>query len=193
MNDHNLPRRGFLSATAVGIASTAMAADAMAADTTIQRTQPATDRPEMPAPGQFPVKVVSSANGRAATRKAYDAILEGVDTLEAVVNGVGIVEADPKDTSVGFGGLPNENGVVELDAAVMHGPKHRAGAVAAIRNIKHPAQVALKVMQLTDHVLLVGEGALQFARATGFPEEDLLTERAQQDLAPLETESFGQG
>jgi N4-(beta-N-acetylglucosaminyl)-L-asparaginase len=114
----------------------------------------------------------------AATQKAYELIQAGKDPLEAVVEGVAIVEADPKDTSVGFGGLPNEQGVVELDAAVMHGPTHLAGAVAALRNIKHPAQVALQVMKRSDHVLLVGEGALNFARALGFPEENLLTERA---------------
>ena len=98
--------------------------------------------------------------------------------MEAVVEGVAIVEADPQDTSVGYGGLPNEQGVVELDAAVMHGPSHLAGAVAALRNIKHPRKVALQVMKRSDHVLLVGEGALNFARALGFPEENLLTERA---------------
>ncbi|MCH8829155.1 MAG: N(4)-(beta-N-acetylglucosaminyl)-L-asparaginase, partial [Planctomycetes bacterium] len=75
-------------------------------------------------------------------------------------------------------GLPNEDGVVELDAAVMHGPTHKAGAVAAIRNIKNPAQVALLVMERTDHVLLVGAGALRFAKAHGFKEENLLTDKA---------------
>jgi N4-(beta-N-acetylglucosaminyl)-L-asparaginase len=102
----------------------------------------------------------------------------GKDTLEAVVAGVEIVENDPRDTSVGYGGLPNEDGIVELDAAVMHGPRHRAGSVASLRNIKNPAQVAMKVLNYTDHELLVGEGALRFARAFGFTEENLLTERA---------------
>ena len=80
-----------------------------------------------------------------------------------------IVEADPKDHSVGLGGLPNEDGVVELDAAVMHGPTHGGGSVASIRNIMHPAAVARMVMQRTRHCLLVGEGALRFARRTAFP------------------------
>lgn len=124
------------------------------------------------------VKVVSSANGLEATRKAYDLILAGTDPADAVVAGVAIVEDDPNDTSVGYGGLPNERGIVELDAAVMHGSMHRAGAVASIQNIRHPAQVALKVLRRTDHVLLVGAGALDFARAHGFPEENLLTELA---------------
>ena len=124
------------------------------------------------------VKVVSSANGLEATKKAYEMIQAGTDPADAVVAGVGIVEDDPNDTSVGYGGLPNERGIVELDAAVMHGPTHRAGAVASLQNIRHPAQVALKVMRRTDHVLLVGAGALDFAKAHGFPEEDLLTELA---------------
>ncbi|GAB4134773.1 MAG: N(4)-(beta-N-acetylglucosaminyl)-L-asparaginase [Planctomycetaceae bacterium] len=128
--------------------------------------------------GQFPVKAISSANGLKATKKAYQLMQKGTDTLEATVAGVTIVENDPNDTSVGYGGLPNENGIVELDAAVMHGPTHRAGAVAAIQHIKNPAQVAMKVMERSDHVLLVGEGALQFALAHGFQKENLLTERA---------------
>jgi N4-(beta-N-acetylglucosaminyl)-L-asparaginase len=105
-------------------------------------------------------------------------IRSGSDALDAVIAGVNIVEDDPNDTSVGYGGLPNEDGVVELDAAVMHGPTHRAGAVAALRNIKNPSRVARTVLDRTDHVLLVGEGALHFARAHGFKEEDLLTEKA---------------
>jgi N4-(beta-N-acetylglucosaminyl)-L-asparaginase len=124
------------------------------------------------------VKVISSANGLEATKKAYELILAGMDPLEAAIAGVNLVEDDPEDTSVGYGGLPNEDGVVELDAAVMHGPTHQAGAVAALRNVRYPSKVALKVMNETDHVLLVGEGALAFARAHGFKEENLLTEKA---------------
>jgi N4-(beta-N-acetylglucosaminyl)-L-asparaginase len=128
--------------------------------------------------GKFPVKAIASANGLKATKKAYDLMLKKTDTLEAAVAGVTIVENDPNDTSVGYGGLPNENGIVELDAAVMHGPTHLAGAVASIQNIKNPAQVAMRVMSRSDHVLLVGEGALNFAKAHGFKEENLLTEKA---------------
>ncbi len=126
----------------------------------------------------FPVKAISSHNGRRATKRAYEQILAGTDTLDAAIEGVTIVENDPGDTSVGYGGLPNENGVVELDAAVMHGPTHRAGAVAALRNIKNPARVAQIVLERSDHVLLVGAGALAFAKAHGFREENLLTEKA---------------
>lgn len=123
-----------------------------------------------------PVKVISSFNGLGATRRAYDMIRRGDDVLDAVIAGVNLVEDDPGDHTVGLGGLPNEDGVVELDAACMHGPTHRAGAVAALRNIRNPSKVAHLVLQQTDHVLLVGEGALRFARAQGFAEEDLLTD-----------------
>ena len=122
--------------------------------------------------------VIASANGLAATERAASMIREGVDTLDAVIAGVNIVEQDPEDLTVGYGGLPNEDGVVELDSCVMHGPTCRAGAVAALRNIKTPSRVAKTIMERTDHVMLVGEGALRFARAHGFEEVDLLTDRA---------------
>lgn len=122
--------------------------------------------------------VISSANGESAVKRAMEMIKSGADPLDAVIGGVNIVEDDPDDITVGYGGLPNEDGVVELDASVMHGPTHNAGAVAALRNIKNPSKVAKLVMERTDHVLLVGEGALRFARAHGFTEENLLTEKA---------------
>ena len=120
--------------------------------------------------------VVSSANGLATVTKAMERILAGADPLDAAIEGVAIVESDPNDHSVGYGGIPNEDGIVELDAAVMHGTTAKGGAVASLRNIMHPAAVARLVMQRTDHCLLVGEGALRFARMHGFPEIDLLTE-----------------
>lgn len=122
--------------------------------------------------------VLSSANGLRANARAMEMIRDGKDTLDAVVAGVAIVEDDPKDMSVGYGGLPNEDGVVELDASVMHGPTKRAGAVAALQRIKNPAQVAKLVMERTGHVLIVGPGALRFALAHGFKEQDLLTDEA---------------
>ncbi|WP_152052181.1 N(4)-(beta-N-acetylglucosaminyl)-L-asparaginase [Tautonia marina] len=122
--------------------------------------------------------VVASANGLQTVTKAMDLILAGADPLDAAIEGVAIVEADPNDRSVGYGGLPNEDGVVELDAAVMHGPTANGGAVASLQNIMHPAAVARMVMQRTDHCLLVGEGALRFARMHGFPEVNLLTEES---------------
>jgi N4-(beta-N-acetylglucosaminyl)-L-asparaginase len=133
-----------------------------------------------PAQGQTPSRpvVISSRNGLPATEKAMKMIREGADPLDAVVSGVNLVEEDPTDHSVGYGGLPNESGVVQLDASVMHGPTNRGGAVAALRGIKTPSSVAKLVMERTDHVLLVDEGARRFAKAHGFKEEELLTDKA---------------
>lgn len=134
--------------------------------------------PSAPAPkGRegYPV-MVGSANALAGMRLHYEALLKGADPLDAAVEVVKVVEADPSDTSVGIGGLPNEAGVVQLDAAVMHGPTHNSGAVACLENILHPAAVAKLVMERTDHCLMVGKGAYEFARAHGFPHVELLTE-----------------
>jgi len=161
----DLSRRGFLQAAAAAAAAGAMKPTLA----------------EEPTPTALKVSgpvVVSSANGLRANEKAAEMIAAGADTLDAVIAGVNIVEEDPADNSVGYGGLPNEDGVVELDASVMHGPSCRAGAVASLRNIKTPSQIAKLVMQRTDHVLLVGEGALRFARAHGFKECDLLTDES---------------
>ncbi|MFN3729751.1 MAG: N(4)-(beta-N-acetylglucosaminyl)-L-asparaginase [Fimbriimonadaceae bacterium] len=121
---------------------------------------------------------ISSGNGLRATEIAMEELKKGADTLDAAVAGVNVVELDPNDTSVGYGGLPNERGVVELDASVMHGPSMRAGAVASLQGIKTPSSVARLVMRHTDHVMLVGPGALEFAKLFGFQEENLLTDRA---------------
>ncbi len=129
-------------------------------------------------------------NGIRATKKAFQLLLEGKDTLDAVIAGVNIVEDDPNDISVGYGGLPNEQGEVELDCSVMHGPTGRAGAVAALKYVKNPSRVAKLVMEHTDHVMLVGEGALRFALAYGFQKQNLLTERSRKIwLAWLEQHS----
>lgn len=126
------------------------------------------------------MRVVASGNGLRATEKAMELLKKGEDPLDAVIAGVNIVEEDPEDMSVGYGGLPNEEGIVELDASVMHGPTHNGGAVASLRNIKTPSKVAKLVMERTDHALLVGEGALKFAKAHGFKEENLLTDKARE-------------
>src|SRR5262249_61003062 len=103
----------------------------------------------------------------------------GSDVLDAVIAGVNIVELDPEDTSVGYGGLPNAEGVVQRDASCMHGPKRRGGAVAAIEGVRTPSKVAQLVMDTTDHLLLVGKGAQEFARNMGFKiEDDLNTEKS---------------
>ena len=136
--------------------------------------------PAMRAEGRAAAKeiVISSANGLRACARAMEVLRAGKDTLDAVIAGVNINEEDPEDTSVGYGGLPNEEGVVELDASVMHGPTRRCGSVAALRSVKTPSKVARLVMEQSDHIMLVGEGALRFAKANGFEEHDLLTEKS---------------
>ncbi len=124
--------------------------------------------------------VIASGNGMRAVEKAVELLKSGKDPLDAVIAGVNIVEEDPDDMSVGYGGLPNEDMEVELDASVMHGPTHNAGAVAGLKHIKTPSKVAKLVMERTDHALLIGEGALKFAKAHGFKEENLLTDKARQ-------------
>lgn len=166
-------RRSFLATSAAGLAMTSLhdhAGRQVANGATLSTASQDT----------FQVKVISSANGLMSTKMAFQMINNGSDVLDAVVAGVSLVEDDPNDLSVGYGGLPNERGVVQLDAAVMHGPSHLAGAVAAIEGIRNPSQVAKLVMEKTDHVLLVGQGATEFAKAFGFDEENLLTDRSRE-------------
>jgi N4-(beta-N-acetylglucosaminyl)-L-asparaginase len=161
-------RREFLSAAALG----ALAAGSARAASSGWRREPGDEHRG--------AVVLASGNGLAAARRAWELLGEGADTAEAVVGGVKLIEDDPEDMSVGLGGLPNEDGVVSLDASVMHGPTHKAGAVAAIENIRNPAAVALEVLRRTDHAMLVGDGAKRFALRLGFTEENLLTEKARQ-------------
>ena len=121
---------------------------------------------------------VGSGNALEASATAIEVVNGGGDTLEGVVQGVNIVERDPGDSSVGYGGLPNLDGVVQLDSSVMHGPSRGAGAVACLEGIKTPSSVAMDVMRYTDHVLLVGKGAQRFAVSMGYQIENLLTERS---------------
>jgi N4-(beta-N-acetylglucosaminyl)-L-asparaginase len=116
------------------------------------------------------------AGGKKGIQVAYDELLKGADPLDAIVAGVQIVELNPEDQSVGLGGLPNEEGVVQLDASCMHGPSKRAGAVGSLEDIATPAAVAKAVMDHTDHIFLVGAGAKKFALEMGFKEQNLLTE-----------------
>ena len=165
-------RREFLASAAVGVA--AMRAPDI----------PFPMRPPQPLPPRSrwaakPV-AVSSANGLRAVQKAFDMLLQGADTLDAVIEGVKIQELDPNDDSVGYGGLPNADGVVQLDASCMHGPTKRAGAVGALEGIKTPSEVAKLVLKYTNHIFLVGEGAKRFALQYGFREEDLLTEHSRE-------------
>jgi len=157
-----LSRRDFLGAAALAAAAPAFPAPA------IRRAS--ASRPA----------AVSSANGLRAVQRAIELVEQGTDTLDAAVEGVKIQELDPNDTTVGYGGLPNEDGVVQLDASCMHGPTKRAGAVAALEGIKTPSEVAKLVLKYTNHILLVGEGAKRFALSYGFKEEDLLTPESRQ-------------
>jgi N4-(beta-N-acetylglucosaminyl)-L-asparaginase len=132
--------------------------------------------------------VIASANGNkfknggdmTCVQKAFTMITQGsADVLDALIAGVNIVELDPLDTSVGYGGLPNADGIVQLDSCCMHGPKKRAGGVAAIEGVRTPSLVAKAVMEQTDHHLIVGAGAQTFARSLGFKiEDDLNTEES---------------
>jgi N4-(beta-N-acetylglucosaminyl)-L-asparaginase len=115
----------------------------------------------------------------AAVEHAFELLTSGADVLDALVAGVNIPELDPEETGVGYGGLPNADGIVQLDACCMHGPKRWAGGVAALEGVRTPSLVAKAVMEHTDHHLLVGRGAQGFARGMGFAiEDDLNTERS---------------
>ena len=143
--------------------------------------------PTMITPGPSKPTVVSSSNGnrfknggdKTCLETAFAKIVKGEDVLDALIAGVNIVELDPEDTSVGYGGLPNADGVVQLDSCCMHGPKKRAGGVGALEGVRTPSLVARAVMEQTDHHLIVGKGAQNFARGMGFKiEDDLNTERS---------------
>src|SRR6266513_2344328 len=165
-------RREFLRSTAGGMAASAVMGI------------PHPMRPPRPLPPESrwaakPV-AIASANGLRAVQKAFDMLMQGADTLDSVIEGVKIQELDPNDDSVGYGGLPNADGVVQLDASCMHGPSRRAGAVGALEGIKTPSEVAKLVLKYTNHIFLVGEGAKRFALQYGFKEEDLLTPHARE-------------
>ena len=131
--------------------------------------------------------VISSKNGhqyknggpRTCVEEAFSRITRGEDVLDALIAGVNILELDPEETGVGYGGLPNADGVVQLDASCMHGPRGAAGAVACLEGVRTPSRVAQAVMDQTDHHLLVGRDAQAFARQVGFAiEPDLNTEKS---------------
>jgi N4-(beta-N-acetylglucosaminyl)-L-asparaginase len=171
----SISRRHFLGAGAAAAASVTLQGKAFAeVDTDVikARSFGSAGRPV----------VVASANGIRGVVRAYDMITrQNADTLDAIIAGVNIEELDPEDQFVGLGGLPNEEGVVQLDASCMHGPTKRAGAVAALEGIATPSLVAKAVMDYTDHIMLVGAGAKKFALEMGFKEQNLLTEKSRQD------------
>src|SRR5438309_8468386 len=146
---------------------------AVAAASRIARAQSAS-----PGAGAGVPVAISSGNGLRAVERGFALLREGKDPLDAAIAGVNIVEDDPGDMTVGYGGVPNYDGVVQLDACVMHGPTARAGAVASLEGVKNPTKVAKLVMETTDHILLVGAGARAFADANGFARENLLTDKA---------------
>ena len=162
-----LSRRTFLGAAGSVAAAAALPRNAVAA--------PVTGAPAFILRGESRFAAVASANGIRGVARAFELASSGTDTLDAAVEGVKIQELDPADNSVGYGGLPNEEGVVQLDASCMHGPTRRAGAVAALEGIKTPSEVARLVLKYTNHILLVGAGAKRFALSYGFREEELLT------------------
>jgi N4-(beta-N-acetylglucosaminyl)-L-asparaginase len=127
-----------------------------------------------------PLIVTDHANetGKQALETGWSILSSGGSALDAIEKAVNVIEVDPEDTSVGYGGLPNEDGVVQLDASIMDGKTYSAGAVGCLENIKTPSSVARCVMEKSDHVFLVGEGALGFAKMWGFKEENLLTDKA---------------
>ena len=177
--DIKIGRRGFLQATVAG-----------ALPASWELSRPSTRRstsPHVLTPQTVRPVVISDSSGYRyrnggpynAVERAFKGITEGEDTLEALIAGVNIPELDPEESGIGYGGLPNADGVVQLDACCMHGPKKWAGGVAAIEGMRTPSLVAKSVMELTDHHLLSGSGAQDFAKQLGFAiEEDLNTEKS---------------
>ena len=168
-------RREFVTSTAAGIAAAATPGSAFG------------QAPTMMTPSGIKPVVIASANGnrfknggtKTCVETAFEKMVGGQDVLDALIAGVNIVELDPEETSVGYGGLPNAEGIVQLDSCCMHGPKKRAGGVGALEGVRTPSLVARAVMEQTDHHLIVGKGAQDFARTVGFRiEDDLNTERS---------------
>jgi N4-(beta-N-acetylglucosaminyl)-L-asparaginase len=162
-------RRDFLATSAVGGASLAL--DLQAPGKAQSGSASAGAAPKKPV-------IICAANGHAYLNRGYAVLASGGDTLDAVMQVITGPEDDPNDDSVGLGGLPNEDCVVQLDSCCMHGPTRMAGAVAAVEEIKNVSLLAKTVMEHTGHVMLVGEGAQKFGIKMGFPRENLLTERS---------------
>jgi N4-(beta-N-acetylglucosaminyl)-L-asparaginase len=161
--DTPVSRRSFLGVAGAAVAGAALApGQVIAAPSAVRRSL---SRP----------CAVASSNGLRGVAKAVDMMMKGADTLDAGVEGVKIQELDPNDSSVGYGGLPNAEGVVQLDASCMHGPTKRAGAVGALEGIKTPSEIVRLIMKYTNHIMLVGKDAQRFATSYGYPIEDLLT------------------
>lgn len=175
-----MDRRNFVKSTAAGIATVSLPGALGAAPVEapfVKRGRAATAR------CVSDVSSIRYRNGgpESAIERAYRGITGGEDVLDALVAGANIPELDPEESGIGFGGLPNADGVVQLDSCVMHGPRKWAGGVASIEGIRTPSLIAKAVAELTDHHLLVGEGAREFARSLGFTvEDDLNTDRSRE-------------
>lgn len=177
----DLTRRQFVGAAAAAGAATVLP------ESLAGRAAAGLGSPAVHAPRRVSPLVVSDISGfryrnggqENSVERAFRGITEGEDVLDALIAGVNIPELDPEETGIGYGGLPNADGVVQLDACCMHGPKKQAGGVASLEGVRTPSVVARAVMQNTDHHLLVGKGAQTFARQLGFTvEDDLNTERS---------------
>jgi len=177
-----MDRRDFVRTTAAGVAVAASPAGLQASTASIGSARTAAPAVHVRRTRPLCVSDVSSIRYRnggpeAAIERAFRGITEGEDVLDSIVAGVNIPELDPEESGIGYGGLPNADGVVQLDACLMHGPRRWAGGVAGIEGVRTPSLVAKAVAELTDHHLIVGEGAREFARSLGFEiEEDLNTE-----------------
>ena len=170
-------RRNFLSTVAATSASLAAGLNGNAQETQTKATNHKRAKTEDMATGKRPA-IICKVTGTQGIDGGYDILRRGGDTLDAALHVCKVQEDDPNDDSVGLGGLPNEEGEVELDACCMHGPTRRAGSVAGVKNIKNVSLLAKIVMERTGHVMLAAEGAQRFAVAQGFPKENLLTERS---------------
>ena len=167
-------RRGFLGSTLAGSVSLAISGKIVSAQAVAEKRQGAGRATKLPI-------IICAANGYNYLDEAYSLLSGGGDTLDAALRVVEGPENDPNDESVGLGGHPNEEGVVELDACCMHGPTRTAGAVGGVRNIKNVSLVSNAVRLHTGHVMLVGEGAERFAVAQGFRRENLLTDKSRRE------------
>jgi len=167
----SISRRDFVKTSVMGSVAAHTVAKTVAAESNGQGNSAKAESAKRPI-------IICAHNGYSYAESAYAFLKSGGDTLEAGVRVVRGPEDDANDDSVGLGGLPNEEGVVELDSCCMHGPTRRAGSVGGVRNIKNVSMVAKAVMEHTGHVMLVGEGAERFAVAMGFPRENLLTDRS---------------
>ncbi len=172
-----IDRRKLLGgALAAGVALSACQTGARAQSSGGAQTSTLGSAPAVHTKGKPRPTLVGSENGLPGMKLHYPKLLDGADPLDVAIEVVKVVEADPNDDSVGLGGLPNEEGVIQLDAACMYGPRHKSGGVGCIENILHPSEVARLVLERTDHCLIVGKDAYRFARSHGHEHVDLMTE-----------------